>query len=108
MLPRNYELVSVYHGSQQEAWLTVFVYHIELHTENDGYAVARKGLDARDRIISMDEVTELGRRYSKDLIGADRPSKIEKGAMMNAFLEYAEKQTPASVKARQRAAAKRR
>jgi hypothetical protein len=54
-------------SSQRETWMTIKNGDIVQHSENDGYALMKKGFDEHDKIImSVEEARKKG-KY-KDLI----------------------------------------
>jgi hypothetical protein len=62
-------IIDIKSGGQYELWLVVGGGKIIEHTENDGYAVLRHGLNERNREITLADVRRLAERYSKpDLV----------------------------------------
>ena len=54
-------------SSQRETWITIKNGNIVRHSENDGYALMRKGFQAHEEIImSVEEAREKG--VYKDII----------------------------------------
>ena len=63
-------------SSQRETWMTIKNGDIVQHSENDGYALMKKGFDEHDKIImSVEEARKKG-KY-KDLIKQCEESEFD-------------------------------
>ena len=63
-------------SSQRERWLTIKNGNIVEHSENDGYALMRRGFEKHDEIImSVEEARKKG--VYKDLIKECEESKTD-------------------------------
>jgi hypothetical protein len=51
-------IINLQSGGQSEQWLTIKDGRIIRHVENDGYRVARNGLEAREQEMTMEEARE--------------------------------------------------
>jgi hypothetical protein len=60
MMPRS-EMIMLRQSGGYESWIEIRDGVIVLHTENDGYAVARRGLEASEREIDLAELERLAR-----------------------------------------------
>ncbi len=63
-------------SSQRESWTTIKNGNIVQHSENDGYALMRRGFEKHDEIImSVEEARKKG--VYKDLIKRHEESKTD-------------------------------
>jgi hypothetical protein len=64
MTKPDHRIITVYRGSTEESWLTVYKDgRIQQHTENDGWRYVNHGAEAVDKWITLDDVRKMGRRH---------------------------------------------